>query len=250
MPETSPNSHGDFAFDPVRNTYGFSVEKQPLNLVLAVFDLETAVVTSIEATRANALCKASALHGPPPEGDCATPGRAVVHQGLVELLADERSLCEVFGVSSAFRRLHEMGILVAISAPTSRAVADLLIERLGWTSRALIDAVVTLDDVTVGRPFPAMIHVAMRMLSVRNAWRVVKIAGDPSGLQQGAAAGCAFTVGVMNRAHPKEVLERHPHTHLVTTASIVPELIRRIERPGSSFRHSGEPRVSALSDDS
>ena len=149
---------------------------------------------------------------------------------------------EVQGASHAFRRLHQMGISVALDTGFTRAVADVVIERLGWAACDLIDASVASDEVTCGRPAADMITRAMRLTGARDPSCVVKVGDTPADLYEGFAAGCALVVAVANGAHSDAELRLHPCTHVVPTVALVPELIRRVE----SNPHAMSPTLHAV----
>ena len=79
-----------------------------------------------------------------------------------------------------------------------------------------------------GRPFPDMIHEAMRRTGVHESWRVAKVGDTPSDLQEGAAAGCALIIGVTAGTHSASLLRVHPHTHLVETVAAVPAIVAQV----------------------
>ena len=148
---------------------------------------------------------------------------------MVAYYAHDPSVREVQGASHAFRRLHQMGISVALDTGFSRPIANVVIERLGWAGRGLVDVSVTSDEVERGRPAPDMIALAMRLTGTRNPARVAKVGDTPADLYEGFAAGCSLVIGVTNGTHTGEELRLHPCTHLVPSVALVPELIRRVE---------------------
>ncbi len=132
---------------------------------------------------------------------------------------------EVEGVSDLFARLRKAGVRVALDTGFDREVADVIIGRLGWQSRGLLDATVTSDEVDFGRPQPDMIYRAMRLTGVRDPQKVAKVGDTPADLREGAAAGCGLVVGVLNGSHTRDELIEHPHTHLVPTVVDIPRLV-------------------------
>jgi phosphonatase-like hydrolase len=136
---------------------------------------------------------------------------------------------EVQGASHAFRRLQQMGIRVALDTGLTRAVADVVIDRMGWSARGLIDASVASDEVRCGRPAPDMISRAMELTGIHDASRVVKVGDTPADLYEGFAAGCALVVAVTSGERSDAELRLHPCTHVVPTVALVPELIRRVD---------------------
>lgn len=74
----------------------------------------------------------------------------------------------------------------------------------------------------------------MRRTFVRDAWRVAKVGDTPADLQEGAAAGCRFVIGVTEGTHTAPQLRHHPHTHLLETIAELPALLGQIEMRSSS----------------
>jgi phosphonatase-like hydrolase len=132
---------------------------------------------------------------------------------------------EVDGACEAFKALRAAGIKTALDTGFSRAIADAILDRLGWQDPNLLNTTVTSDEVLHGRPYPDMIFRAMELTGVQDAKRVVKVGDTPSDLQQGTAAGCGMVVGVTRGSHTLEELEVQPHTHLIETVADLPALL-------------------------
>lgn len=105
------------------------------------------------------------------------------------------------GAESVFQKLQAEGVKVVLNTGYSRAVADLLLEKLGWLGSPLIDLVLTADDVQRGRPHPDMIQLAMRKLGIRDAASVAKIGDSAIDIEEGRNAGCGLTFGITTGAH-------------------------------------------------
>ena len=146
---------------------------------------------------------------------------------MLEHYATSPEVREVGGTSTTFRALHDAGVKVALDTGFDRSIADVVLRRTGWLAQGLVDAVVTSDEVARGRPFPDMIHEAMRRTSVRGSWRVAKVGDTPSDLQEGAAAGCCLIVGVTRGTHDEAQLRPYLHTHLIPTVAELPRVVAR-----------------------
>jgi phosphonatase-like hydrolase len=137
------------------------------------------------------------------------------------------AVSEVEGACETFKALRTAGIKLALDTGFSRAIADAILDRLGWQRPGLLDATVTSDEVAHGRPFPDMIYRAMELTGVADVKRVAKVGDTPSDLQQGTAAGCGIVVGVTQGSHTREELEAQPHTHLIGSVAELPALLLR-----------------------
>jgi len=135
------------------------------------------------------------------------------------------SVVAVDGAVDVFHALHAARVKVALDTGFDRTIADTVLERLGWAEGGDIDATVTSDDVTRGRPYPDMIFALMQKIGVPDAASVAKIGDTPSDLLSGAAAGCGWNIGVTFGTHARSALEPYPHTHLIDRLRQLPALL-------------------------
>jgi phosphoglycolate phosphatase-like HAD superfamily hydrolase len=95
---------------------------------------------------------------------------------------------------------------------------------LGWDG-AVLDAVVTVDEVSAGRPAPFMIFRSMEVAGVTEVSRVL-VAGDTvRDLEAGVNAGAAFVVGVLTGGMNAAELGMVRHTHLLRGVGDLPALV-------------------------
>jgi phosphonatase-like hydrolase len=144
---------------------------------------------------------------------------------MIDFYRTDTSVHEIAGAGETFRRLRAAGMKVALDTGFTRDIVDVVLTRLGWNDRKLVDATVTSDEVQRGRPHADMIEKAMRDLGVKDAKRVAKVGDTPSDLQEGAAAGCGMVIGVTGGSHTAEQLRPFPHTHLIGTVAELPALL-------------------------
>lgn len=119
------------------------------------------------------------------------------------------------GTSELFQWLKSQGIKIAIDTGFDRQTTDLLLDRVGWLKRGLLDASVCSDEVENGRPEPDMVFKLMQELNVTDVSKVVKVGDTPVDLQEGSNANCRYVVGIYNTTHSREQLLSYPHTHLI-----------------------------------
>jgi phosphonatase-like hydrolase len=132
---------------------------------------------------------------------------------------------EIPGATSAFTTLRHTGIKVALNTGFFRMITDVLLGRLGWHSPAVIDAVVSSDEVPQGRPHPDMIRHLMGHLNVQDPRRVAKVGDTRADLEEGTNAGCALVIGVTTGSFSREQLEACPHSHILESVAEVPALL-------------------------
>ncbi|CAN5633663.1 hypothetical protein BH23PLA1_BH23PLA1_13900 [soil metagenome] len=132
---------------------------------------------------------------------------------------------EAPGLSEVFFRLQRAEIAVAIVSSFRRDLTDLLLRRLGWTRRRLIDATVTDDEVERSRPHPDMILAMMNRVGIVDPARVAKVGHTPADLLEAHRAGCGLIVGFAPSSSAKERLQGHPHSYLIDSMDELPELL-------------------------
>lgn len=154
---------------------------------------------------------------------------AAVHRDfvgrMVRVYSVDPSIVEVPGTSRTFELLRGAGIKVAIDTGFSRDITIVLLDRLGWAERGLIDASITSDEVPRSRPHPDMIERLMARLGITDAGRVAKVGDTPADLEEGHNAGCGLVIGVTGGTHTREQLAEFPHTHLIATVANLPALL-------------------------
>ncbi len=160
-----------------------------------------------------------------------------IHEEFVRRMCDyyanDPSVREIPGAGDVFRTLRNSCVKVALNTGFSRAVVDVLLNRLGWHTPGVIDASITSDEVPHGRPHPDMIQTLMERLGVANTRAVAKVGDTSVDLQEGTNAGCGLVIGVTSGAFTGEELLAFPHTHIVATVAEVPAIVLS-QLPGKS----------------
>jgi len=133
---------------------------------------------------------------------------------MVEFYQSDPRVKEKEGTGNIFRLLRQYGIKVAIDTGFNRRIADAIINRLHWHTD-LVDASVTSDEVSNGRPYPDMIFKAMELTGVHDVRQVAKVGDTASDLLQGESAGCSYVIGVTTGAFDVATLKTYYHTHLI-----------------------------------
>lgn len=129
------------------------------------------------------------------------------------------------GIVDAFAVLRGHDVKIVLQTGYSRAIAGPLLEEVGWRVGRDLDAVITSDQVRASRPAPYLIFRAMESVGVQSVSEVL-VAGDtPNDLRAGANAGVRFVAGVLTGAYDAASLRREPHTHILTSAATIPEVL-------------------------
>jgi phosphonatase-like hydrolase len=146
--------------------------------------------------------------------------------GMINFYTSDLSVSEIEGVSEVFADLRKRGVKVFVDTGFDRSIADVLLRRMGWLERDLVNGSVTSDEVTFGRPYPDLIHRAMELAGVADSSRVAKIGDTTSDLLEGYNARCGYVIGVTSGAHSRQILEKYYHTHLIDNIGAVTALLR------------------------
>ncbi|SHI43814.1 phosphonatase-like hydrolase [Pseudozobellia thermophila] len=125
---------------------------------------------------------------------------------LLDKAYEELRVTSFDGVADTLAQLKSQGIKVALNTGYSRNIAELLLKKMDWKQGKQYDALVTADDVSMGRPHPAMIHEAMKVLGVQDSEKVVKTGDSIIDIEEGKNAHCGLTIGVTTGAHTKAQL--------------------------------------------
>jgi len=93
-------------------------------------------------------------------------------------------------------------------------VASVIVANLGL--EAIIDGYIGSDEVSVGRPQPDMIRLAMKRAGVQYSHYVMKVGDTVSDLYEGFSAGCAWNIGVLTGANTYDELRTAPYSQILS----------------------------------
>lgn len=131
----------------------------------------------------------------------------------------------IAGVPEVLATLRSWGVRVALTTGFSADVHGPLLDALGWSAPATVDAIVCTDDVAAGRPAPYMVFQAMERCGILDVSKVL-VAGDtPRDLAAGVNAGAGAVVGVATGDFTLAELGRHRHTHLLPSLAGLADLV-------------------------
>jgi len=127
-----------------------------------------------------------------------------------EILDEEYLTAKVLpidGVENVLQNLKKDGVKVVLNTGYSSHVANTLLEKLNWKKDIQYDALITANDVELGRPFPDMIHKAMHLFGIKDASKVLKAGDSAIDIEEGKNAKCGITIGVLSGAQTRSQLE-------------------------------------------
>jgi phosphonatase-like hydrolase len=112
------------------------------------------------------------------------------------------------GVENVLKKLKKDGVIIVLNTGYSSFIANTLLEKLNWKKNIHYDALITADDVELGRPFPDMIRKAMQLFSIDDSSKVLKAGDSAIDIEEGKNAGCGITIGVLSGAQTRDQLEK------------------------------------------
>jgi len=138
----------------------------------------------------------------------------VAHGGVVEMP----------GAAELFRWCRDRSIAVCLTTGFAPPTRQAIVDRLGWHD--LVDLALSPADAGRGRPYPDMVLTAVIELAIDDV-RAVAVAGDTTNdLWSGHRAGASIVAGVLTGAHDQVQLAAAPHTHLLSSVTDLPPLLR------------------------
>jgi phosphonatase-like hydrolase len=175
---------------------------------------------------------------------CTAEEIGAIHEDFVRRMREHYAIApsvrEMPGTAAVFAGLRRAGVKVALNTGFSRAVADVLLGRLGWRAPEVIEADVTSDEAPRGRPHPDMIRLLMSRLGVHDPRRVAKVGDTKADLEEGTRAGCGLVIGVTTGSFTREQLVAFPHTHIVESVADVPAIVLSVGQSGTSSGPTSE----------
>ena len=133
------------------------------------------------------------------------------------------NLQEINGATRVFTMLQEHDIKVTLDTGFSHPIVRMIIDRLGW--RPLLDATVSSEEVSNGRPAPDMIYHLMQSVGVKETSYVAKVGDSAADIQQGRKAGCGMVVGVTSGSSSNQLLQTLGPDHIINSIHDLPALL-------------------------
>ncbi|THV61016.1 phosphonatase-like hydrolase [Flagellimonas alvinocaridis] len=158
----------------------------------------------------------------------ATVDAKEVHACFKEMLKQAYAELEVTtyeGVEQLFETLRSHGIKVVLNTGYDSNTAQSLLQKLGWKPGDQIDALITADDVEVGRPSSEMIDKAMALFNITDPEQVLKAGDSEIDIEEGKNANCGITVGVLTGAQTRVQLEKAEPTYILDSLSDLKEIL-------------------------
>ena len=106
-----------------------------------------------------------------------------------------------------FDSLRINGVKIALNTGYPKKFQKRVIDHFNLEDR--VDAYISSEEVTYGRPAPYMIHRLMEECDIPSVKNVAKIGDTINDMKEGKNAGCGLTIGVLTGANNKKDLLKH-----------------------------------------
>jgi phosphonatase-like hydrolase len=142
-----------------------------------------------------------------------------IHEDFIKIMIEyyehSNGISALPGVEETMRMIKSKGIKIGMNTGFSRQVAEVIVKRLGWKEKGLIDILVGSDEVEKGRPYPFMIQKMRTELAIGNDAIIVKVGDTEVDIQEGFNAGCKYVIGITTGVYTREELIQAKPTHIV-----------------------------------
>jgi phosphonoacetaldehyde hydrolase len=133
---------------------------------------------------------------------------------------------EINGVTKVFNFLKENNVLVSANTGFPEEVARLIIKKLKWEEKGLIDSWICSEMVGVSRPDPMMITRLMELHNISDSSTVIKVDDTVTGIQEGLNAG-VITLGVLSGTQTRVMLEKASPYSILKSVKNLPIYLRK-----------------------
>ena len=148
---------------------------------------------------------------------------------MIQYYENTQDLEPLPNVEDTFNRLRQLDVKIALNTGFSRSVTDVILKRLGWYDRKMIDYVIASDEVLKGRPFPNMINHLMQEADVTDPNKVAKVGDTEVDVNEGKNVGCRYIIGVTTGSFTREELESYEPTHIIDDMAELLTIIQQNE---------------------
>jgi phosphonatase-like hydrolase len=135
------------------------------------------------------------------------------------------------GAVESLTAIAELGVSVVLTTGFADSTREQLLDQLGW--HELIVASYSPSDEFRGRPYPDLVLEAARLTRIDDVREIATVGDTTNDLWSGWRAGASIVAGVLTGAHNLSALESAPHTHVLASINLLPEVIEE--------RNGGEP---------
>lgn len=133
---------------------------------------------------------------------------------LTEQYATKGSISLMPHAEDLFEAVRSHGAKLYLNTGFNRAVATVIVDNLGL--QQVLHGYIGSDEVSMGRPQPDMIRLAMKKENIEYSHFVMKVGDTISDLYEGYSAGCAWNIGVLTGANTYDELKTAPYSQILS----------------------------------
>ena len=108
-----------------------------------------------------------------------------------------------------FIYLKSIDIVVALDSGFPKVIVEIILDRMQWIEKGMVDLYVASDEVPKGRPYPYMIENLMKRAKVPDAAQVIKVGDTMVDIQEGRMSNCGLVAAVTTGAYSREELQEY-----------------------------------------
>lgn len=106
-----------------------------------------------------------------------------------------------------FVYLKSKDIVVALDSGFPKVIVEIILDRMQWIEKGMVDLYIASDEVPKGRPFPFMIETLMKKVGLSDSSQVIKVGDTMVDIQEGRMSNCGFVAAVTTGAFSREQLQ-------------------------------------------
>lgn len=152
-----------------------------------------------------------------------------IHEDFIKIMIrfyeTSKDISALPGVEETMKEIKAEGIKIGMNTGFSKEVAEVIVKRLQWKEKGLIDILVGSDEVERGRPYPYMIQKMMSELGIESGAKIAKVGDTEVDMMEGHQAGCAYIIGVTTGTYTREELEKANPTHIIDSFKEVSSIL-------------------------
>jgi phosphonatase-like hydrolase len=146
-------------------------------------------------------------------------------QNMIAFYKNDGELQPLPFAEDVFTTLRNQNIKIALNTGFTKAITDVLLEKLNWQNGNVVDDVIASDEVKEGRPHPFMIQELMKRHRIEDTSSVVKVGDTEVDVLEGRNASCGLVVAVTTGAYTRKALEEYHPDKIIDSLHELPSLI-------------------------
>ena len=157
---------------------------------------------------------------------------SAIHERFLELMIEYYQSAEMIvalpNVPDVFAFLHTNNCKIGLDTGFSNDITAVIMQRLGWLDKGMVDYVVSSNEVPAGRPHPYMIQHLMQQAEITDTKQVIKVGDTEVDIQEGKNTGCLYSVAVTTGAFTRAELEPYEPSFIIDDMKELISIITKV----------------------